>query len=224
MLFINHRINTLAQLKHLPLENGVELDIRYHENELVLHHDPLHHHETQPEKFENFLKAWQQQGIMVLNIKTEGIEQHCIDLMNKFKIKQWFFLDLSMPYFVLYANKAVAGTLTGFGPENLAVRFSEYEPIEYALAFKNKAAWVWVDCFNELALNTKNYQQLTAANFKICLVSPELQKHNLGKITDFKEQLSDKKITAVCTKRPDLWGQTLDTATLSYLKEHYPEN
>ena len=50
MIYINHRINTIEDLQQVPLINGVELDIRYHQNDLVLHHDPFHHHETKIEK------------------------------------------------------------------------------------------------------------------------------------------------------------------------------
>lgn len=56
--YIAHRINTLEQLQQVPLKYGIELDIRYHENSLVLHHDPFHHHETpKPCEFETILKT-----------------------------------------------------------------------------------------------------------------------------------------------------------------------
>jgi hypothetical protein len=84
------------------------------------------------------------------------------------------------------------------------VRFSEYEPIENTLALKGMAEWVWVDCFNKLPLDERSYSQLKKY-FKICIVSPELQNHSLDKIYDFKNQLKNMPVDAVCTKRPDLW-------------------
>jgi len=204
---IAHRINTISQLKSVPKKFGIELDIRYHEDELVLHHDPFSHHKMQaPEKFTDFLAAYKCEGPMILNVKTEGVEEKCIELMKQFKIKNWFFLDLSMPFFVKYAKAAASASIEGFGPENLAVRFSEEEPIEYALSFAKKVSWVWVDCFTKMPLDDENYKKLKEAGFKICLVSPELQKHSLDKIAEFKKQLIGKKIDAVCTKRADLWG------------------
>ena len=205
MKFINHRVNSLSDLKKIPLENGAELDIRYHNNDLILDHDPFHHHETKPETLENLLKQWTNKGTIILNIKTEGIEKKCIEMMNKYRIDNWFFLDLSMPYFVLYAEIAKQGTLDGFGPDNLAVRFSEQEPIEYALSFKGNVGWTWIDCFTHLPINEQNYSELKKAGFKICLVSPELQKHPLDRISEFKKQIINLEIDAVCTKRPDLW-------------------
>lgn len=205
MFLINHRINTINGLKAVPVENGIELDVRYHENDLILHHDPFGHHETPIQKFESLLEHWQHNGPMILNVKTEGIEHACIDLMNKYQIKKWFFLDLSMPMFVIYSHKAANNDITGFSPDNLAVRFSEAEPIEYALSFARRVKWAWVDCFTHMPLNRKNYEQLKNAGFKICLVSPELQKHSPSLIDDFRKQLCGLEIDAVCTKHPDKW-------------------
>lgn len=209
MRFINHRINTISELQKVPISNGVELDIRYHNNRLILHHDPFGHHEDTPEDLELFLNKWHHSGPMILNIKTEGIELKCIELMEQYEIKNWFFLDMSMPYFAAYAPKAAAGELKGFSSNNIAVRFSEREPIEYALAFAGQVGWVWVDCFTKLPLNSRNYNQLKEADFKICLVSPELQNHPLTLIKQFRDQCRLFEIDAVCTKRTDLWGQKL---------------
>jgi len=209
MIYINHRINTIKQLLDTPLINGVEVDIRYHEDSLILHHDPYGHHRTDPTQFEDYLHNWNHQGPMILNVKTEGIEKDCIDLMVKYSITNWFFLDLSMPFFTIYAEKAQNGEIYGFGPENLAVRMSEHEPIEYALSFSGKACWVWVDCFTRLSLDKAVATKLRDAGFKICLVSPELQKHKLNRINEFRKLLLGITIDAVCSKRPDLWGQKI---------------
>jgi hypothetical protein len=206
MKIIYHRINTINQLKLVTKNCGIEVDLRYHEDSLVMDHDPFSHHLNKPENFAEFLTQYNCQEPLILNIKTEGIEEKCIDLMNKFKIKNWFFLDLSMPYFIKYCKLAERKVIKGFGVDNLAVRFSEEEPLEYALNFSKKAAWVWVDCFTKLPLNDDNYQKLKQAEFKICLVSPELQKHDKARIYEFKNQLQGKKIDAVCTKYPELWA------------------
>lgn len=222
MIYINHRINTLEQLKNVPKQNGIELDIRYHEDELILHHNPLNHHKTKSQKFIHLLKEWEHKGPMILNIKTEGIEEICIKLVNEYNVKNWFFLDLSMPYFVNYANWAKQGKIKGLSPKNLAVRFSESEPIEYALSFSSKANWVWVDCFTFLPIEEKVYKQFKKAGFKICLVSPELQNHSMKLINVFLKQCNGLNIDAVCTKRPDLWGQKLSKKTIKQLEQDYP--
>lgn len=207
MIYIQHRVNTVAALQDVPTEYGIETDIRYHENTLILHHDPFHHHEGKVETFEALLRAWHHKGPMILNIKTEGIEQACIELMNRYGISNWFFLDLSMPYFVLYSNYAQEQKFAGFTKEHLCVRFSDRENIAYALGFAQCAGWVWVDYFRHLSLNEGTAAELKTAGFKICLVSPELQKHPRERIDEFKRQLTGIEIDAVCTKYPHLWQE-----------------
>ena len=204
MKIIKHRVNTIDELQTLDRKFGAEIDVRYHQNDLILHHDPFQHHlEPQPQRLDSFLEQYDLTGPLILNIKTEGIEQQCIELMKRHHIKQWFFLDLSMPYFVRYAVSAAAGNIESFGPDNLATRFSEYEAIEYCMSFKNKAQWLWVDYFTHYPISETLYKQLSF--FNICLVSPELQGHSTDKIATLKKQINSQNITAVCTKHPEFW-------------------
>ena len=211
MRIISHRINTIKELHNIDYSYGIEVDIRYHDDDLILHHDPFNHHNALPEKFESLLAEYvkNHQGTIILNTKSEGIELECIRLMNKYNYRNWFFLDLSMPCFVIYSNKAFLGEMEGFTAENLAVRFSEFEPIEYALSFTGRVKWVWVDCFNNIPLNRQNYKILKSAGFKLCLVAPELQKHNIERTFEFQAILRDNNIQldAVCTKNPTLWNK-----------------
>ncbi len=204
VLIINHRVNTIRQLSSVPLDHGAEIDIRYHNNDLIIHHDPFQHQNNKPELLKNLLEHWTHSGPLILNLKTEGVEEECISLMDFYKIKKWFFLDMSMPFMVRY-SLITNSESSNISPSNLAVRFSEYEPIEYALSFSGRALWVWVDCFNYLPLDLENYEKLKNAGFKICIVSPELQNHPLSKILDLKNHIKNMEIDAVCTKSPELW-------------------
>jgi hypothetical protein len=132
---------------------------------------------------------------MIVNVKAEGLEEPALELLKKYKVRDYFFLDLSFPALVKLARK---------GKKSIAVRFSEYEPIEQCLAVAGLVDWVWVDCFQNLPLTRPVFDTLKK-NFKICLVSPELQKHSLDRILEFKKQLAGMDVDAVCTKRPDLW-------------------
>ncbi len=187
---IAHRINTLAQLKLVPSEYGIELDIRSEGDRLILHHDPF----VQGEFFEDLLAEFKHR-FLILNVKAEGFEEAILALLRKYGIKDYFFLDLSLPFLIKYAKR---------GERNIAVRFSEYEPLEFVLRFKGLVDWVWVDCFSDLPLNAENHRALKD-HFKLCLVSPELQGHPIERIGEFRERLKGMSIDAVCTKRPDLW-------------------
>ena len=127
------------------------------------------------------------------------MEAQLIELMKEHNISNYFFLDQSFPFLVKWAK---------LGEKRLAVRVSEYESINTALSLKDKVDWIWVDCFTHFPLSSEEAKQLKQANFKLCLVSPELQGRNAeSEIPALKELLSTLGISvdAVCTKRPDLW-------------------
>ncbi len=187
MEFIAHRVNTINELKKIPQEYGVELDVRDSGNNLILVHNPF----EPGEDFEEYLKNYNH-GTMIVNVKSERIEHRIIELLKKYSIKDYFFLDSSIPMIYLLSN---------MGNTNSAVRFSEVEPIELALAMKGRAKWVWVDCFSKLPINFDSYNKLKGAGYKLCLVSPELQGKP-EKIETYRKYLleNDIKFDAICTK------------------------
>lgn len=185
--YIAHRINTIEELKALPQEFGVELDLRDYGDHLILQHDPF----VKGVRFDEYLKHYQH-GTMILNIKSERIEQHALELLRKFNIIDYFFLDSSFP--MIYQ-------LSKQGETRCAIRFSEFEGMDTVLKMKDKVEWVWVDCFSRLPITKENYQTLKSSGFKLCLVSPELQSREKD-IEQYKEQLLDAGIIfdAICTK------------------------
>ena len=205
MQFIHHRINTLEQLDGLNLADGAEVDIRYHLDQLVLHHDAFQLDSQDLLTFESFLSNWQCKGTLILNLKSEGVEDKCIELLQKYKVSNWFFLDMSMPFFVKYALYAKNNDILGFSPENLCARFSDYEPLEYALSFSSMIGWIWVDTFASFPLDLGAYEKIDSKNLKICLVSPELQGQPVINIKLMKAKISNFDIHSVCTKYPELW-------------------
>lgn len=197
VLFFAHRINNSSQLKTVPTQYGVELDLRDFHDELVLEHDPF----KGGELFENYLKSYQHSGI-ILNIKSERVEPRVLELLKEYRITNYFFLDSSFPM-IYYLNKH-------HNEQNIAIRFSEYEPIESVLKVKDMVKWVWVDCFTKFPLTPTTYKQIKDAGLKICLVSPELQGHSTEMITQIKKVIKDNQyeIDGICTKEYNikLWG------------------
>ncbi len=194
MQIIAHRKNTIAELSQTPSQFGIEVDIRSWGEGLTIHHDPF----VKGEDFSEWLKHYQH-SLLILNVKEEGLEARLIELMKKHGIENYFFLDQSFPFLVKWAK---------LGEKRLAVRVSEYESIDTALSLKDKVNWIWVDCFTRFPLNANTAKQLKEANFKICLVSPELQGRNAElEIPALQKLLKAENITpdAVCTKKPDLW-------------------
>ena len=194
MNIIAHRRNTIQELVATPRQYGVEVDIRSSLDRLIIHHDAF----VDGDDFEEWLAAYRH-GTLILNVKEEGLEERLIALMKSAGIEDYFFLDQSFPFIVKWAAAA---------NRRSAVRVSEYESVETALSLAGKVDWVWVDCFTQLALSAADARRLADANFKLCLVSPELQGRNPDtEIPSMIATLQERGIDAhsVCTKRPDLW-------------------
>ena len=187
MEFIAHRINTIEELKQVPIEYGVELDLRDFGERLILQHDPF----KDGEDFEEYLKHYEH-GTMILNIKSERIEHKVLELIQKYGIKKYFFLDSSFPMIYLLSKS---------GESNIALRFSEFEGVDTILAMAGKVEWIWVDCFTKLPITAENYKLLKEHGFKFCLVSPELQGQS-EKLESYKQYLESENIIfdAICTK------------------------
>ena len=187
MVLIAHRVNTIEELERLPYEYGVEIDLRDKGSRIILQHDPF----KEGQDFEEYLQHYKH-DTMILNIKSERIEHKVKELLYKYGIHNYFFLDSSFPMIHLLSRQ---------GEKKSAVRFSEFERLDTVFAMKNKVSWVWVDCFTRLPIDRKIFAQLKNANFKLCLVSPELQ----GRVDDlisYKNFLEKEQINfdAVCTK------------------------
>ena len=192
MEIIVHRRNTINDLKYTPKEFGVEVDIRSDKERLIIHHDPFH----KGDYFEDWIKLYQH-GTLILNVKEEGLEDKLLNLLKINNIESFFFLDQSFPFIIKTVNK---------GEDRIALRVSEFESLETALKLKYKVQWIWVDMFSEFPLSKYDYKKLKDAKFKLCLVSPELQKLNI-KIEQIRYFLEENNILfdAVCTKKPELW-------------------
>jgi hypothetical protein len=159
MTIIAHRINTIDQLQELSPEYGIEIDVRAYNGRLVLSHDPY----EDGDYLEEYLSAVGDR-LVVFNIKESGIEDDVIELAARYDVAEYFLLDVEFPY-IYMASRESSFT-------KMAVRFSEAEPIETALANAGYADWVWVDTNTQLPLNGDSYRQLSEAGYQICLVSP----------------------------------------------------
>ncbi|UKJ08245.1 hypothetical protein [Solitalea lacus] len=187
MEFIAHRINTIKELKQVPNEYGVELDLRDYGEKLILQHDPF----KDGEDFEEYLNHYKH-GTLILNIKSERIEHRVLELIKQYNIKKYFFLDSSFP---------MIHQLSKGGEKKIALRFSEFEGMDTLLAMAGKIDWIWVDCFTKLSITKENYTILKDLGYKFCLVSPELQKQE-EKMNGYKDYINSQEIKfdAICCK------------------------
>jgi hypothetical protein len=197
-MFIAHRVNTIAALLDTPSYMGVEVDLRDEGDEIIIAHDPF----SKGENFEKYLENYSHR-FLIANIKSERIELRVKDLLDQFEIKDYFFLDSSIPMIVRY------GPQLGY---KFSIRVSEYELVNSALKMKDFANWIWVDCFEKLSINRDDYLTLKNVGFKLCFVSPELHDDSRN-IIDFIEHLKKLDIAPdmVCSKYKNygLWNPYL---------------
>ncbi len=199
MALIQHRVNALVELEALPVNRGVEIDLRSFSNgdvsktgTLQLSHDPW---QPGPD-FEDWLKVFSQKprGPLIVNTKEDGLEARCQELLKKYHVSDYFFLDTTIPTLVRLTKSGLR--------DHLCVRYSRYEPTEFLALWAGQVKWVWLDCFGgnlDFPISRSLLEK-----FSICLVSPELQGAPVEAIAAIKEKVQGLSYS-VCTKRPELW-------------------
>jgi hypothetical protein len=189
--YIAHRINTASGLDDIPTEFGVEIDLRDRGERLILQHDPFVDGEDAEPYFAKY-----KNGTLILNVKSERIEFRILELMEKYEIENYFFLDSSFPMIYQLMKR---------GETRIAMRFSEYESIDTVMKLEGIIEWIWVDCFTFLPISKDLYRTLKNCGFKLCLVSPELQGRPED-IVSYRDQLKEDDIVfdAICTKHANI--------------------
>ena len=157
MIIVAHRINRLEELNALPTRYGVEVDVRAEGTELLLHHDPFQGGES----LESYLESYRHR-LIIFNIKEAGIEESVIAMARKYGIADFFLLDVEFPYLYRAARAGI---------RDIAVRYSEDEPIETATRYRDMVNWVWIDTQTRLPLDAQTVE--TLGGTRSCLVSPD---------------------------------------------------
>ena len=195
-LIINHRVNDLKKLEGTKKYFGVEVDLRTFNKEIILNHEPF----LNGLNFEIFIKKFNHQ-FLILNIKEEGIEKKVINILNKFKIKNYFLLDSTIPMSLKLTKKI-----------NKCLRISDLEDLNIKSKKISHFNWVWIDYINNIySIDKIKINILKKTKIRSCFVSPELvNKNNDPK--KLKLFLKKNKIIpdAICTKNPEYWKKTFN--------------
>lgn len=194
MLKVIHRANKVDYLRQVPTCFGVEVDLRQWGEEIIVEHDAF----EVGEKFDEWLKYFRHE-IIVLNIKSEGIEKRAVQmLLESHPQTKYFLLDQSFPFMVksILENSLVS-----------CVRVSDIETIGQVEDLN--PTWVWLDChFGDWSFLESALPKISELGINTCLASPELHGRRVDvEIEQIRDILRMIKVepSAVCTKNPSIW-------------------
>ncbi|MDD2367944.1 MAG: hypothetical protein PHQ90_01500 [Sulfuricurvum sp.] len=144
---------------------GTETDIRDYKGELVISHDIAN--ENCISVF-NFLEIYMSYNLSVplaLNIKADGLQTKLKELLDHFKITNYFVFDMSVPDSLGYIKQGI----------NTFTRQSEYEKEQ---PFYEEACGVWLDEFHTHWITKEIIENHLKNKKQICIVSPDLHKRD----------------------------------------------
>lgn len=166
-MIIWHRVNSVEDLENIPEDDGVEIDVRSIKGIPYL----SHFIEKDGVLFDEWIKHYHLKGTLVLNVKEEGLESILIEILNKYHVYNYVFLDEPFWYLLCASRK--------FNNKNFAIRVSKFESVETALKARELSDWVWYDYFDDY-VNPDDLKTLINAGFKVIMPSPELVGSNAG--------------------------------------------
>lgn len=205
MLIIKHRWHDLTQTGELSSVDGAEIDIRVHNGELIVEHDPF----KEGPRLSNWLADFQG-GFLIANVKEEGLEPFLVPMFADTSISGYFILDETVPFMIKHCKA---------GNPNFGIRVSKWEPVHAALQIleqvKPSPIWIWLDTFEgQIPFCQQEIGALIDNGAKVCLVSPELHPdyqspHPTDEFMRSFWALGVSNFDAVCTKKPEFWNRIL---------------
>jgi glycerophosphoryl diester phosphodiesterase len=170
---------------------GIETDIRDHDGEVVVSHDPPRNDAT---TLRTFLQSYVDKGadtILALNIKSDGLQQAVAAQLAEYQVQNYFVFDMSVPDSLHY----IRADLRTF------VRLSEYETEGPLL---ERAPGVWLDAFEGQWWTLSLVRSLVDRNKQVAIVSPELHGRPYHELWQALKTLEPaiKQHILLCTDHP----------------------
>ena len=175
--------NLNSLIKALEKGFGIETDIRDFHSNIIISHDPP---QKNSESFylESLLEYYcinKCNSFLALNIKSDGLGEELIKLINSYEINRYFIFDMSIPE--LIKNKKYK--------LNQFCRSSEFEDPKKLLIYSQG---VWVDKFNGLSYKIEELKQTIEAFPCAAIVSPELHGSSI-----MQSKIDWQTIKQICT-------------------------
>lgn len=197
--------NTIESFKR-SFENsfGTETDIRDCNGTLVISHDIASNNSISVESFFELYNTFNIEGMLALNIKSDGLSDYLQQLIQKYQIKNYFVFDMSVPDSFAYKNKLEF--------------FSRQSELEEHPIFYNECRGIWMDAFyNEKWISEELIRGHLSESKVVALVSPDLHKRDYLSFWSFLKStsLSLEHNIILCTDFPKEAEEFFKTSNLN---------
>jgi len=144
---------------------GTETDVRDRDGMLVVSHDPADTGAILAERFFQIHEAHDLSLTLALNIKADGLQSLLKALLSRYRPKDFFVFDMSIPDTLGWMSQGVP----------FFTRHSDLEPMP---ALYENAAGVWLDGFRSDWWTMDVIGRHLDAGKRVCIVSPELHRRD----------------------------------------------
>ena len=186
--------STAAFQRSFQLGFGAETDVRDFNGELVISHDIASAGNLSLQAFFELFNRYHQnpQLPLALNIKSDGLQDQLVSILERNKIENYFLFDMSLPDLKIAVEKGL----------NVYSRLSE---IETDLPFYEEVKGIWVDAFYGTWYHAATIHEHIAKGKQICFVSAELHRRDHMQHWNTLKEMGFHRIgnTMLCTDFPE---------------------
>lgn len=170
---------------------GIETDFRDYRGRLVVSHDLADADSIPADEIFSLYK--ESEYTLAINIKADGVQELLRGLLERYRIRNYFCFDMSVPDTFGYIRMGL----------HYFVRESEYEKIN---SLYDGATGVWMDGFSDDSWITMQKIDGHLGNGKrVCIVSSELHGRDKKMLWDSlktEKYLQDERLV-LCTDHPE---------------------
>ena len=201
MIILSHRgywkrhdeKNTVVAFdRSFSLDFGTETDLRDHNGEIVVSHDPPEQNPITLDLLFSVLSKHKKELPLALNIKADGLQNKLAMILQKYQINNYFVFDMSVPDMLGYISTGI----------NIYTRHSEFEktPVLY-----EQTQGVWIDSFKSSWIDEAVIRSHLSNGKRVCIVSSELHKRSFkSDWKKFKEMsIIGSSDVMLCTDYPE---------------------
>jgi hypothetical protein len=184
----------IAFERSFSLGFGTETDIRDYKGELVISHDIADEKCISVKEMFEIYNKYDNTLPLALNIKADGLQVKLKELLEEYKIKNYFVFDMSVPDGIGYIKQNIKAF----------TRESEYEKIP---SFYDEACGIWLDEFQGHWIDKEVIEKHIKNNKQVCIVSPDLHKREYQKewqhYKEIEQELGIDNLM-ICTDYPEI--------------------